>query len=67
LKAYGVKGFSSMSTKQDKGHKAQFALINERIKSGGAPLIAFDEIINTTKASFAAIESLKEGKWVNID
>ncbi|MEI6696628.1 MAG: bi-domain-containing oxidoreductase [Bacteroidota bacterium] len=67
LKAYGVKGFSNMSTKQDKGHKAQFALITERIKTGGDALIAFDEIINTTKASFAAIESLKEGKWVDID
>ena len=28
------------------------------------PIIPFDEIINTTKASFAAIESLKEGKWI---
>jgi hypothetical protein len=31
------------------------------------PIIPFDEIINTTKASFAAIESLKEGKWIAWD
>ena len=30
------------------------------------PIIPFDEIVNTTRASFAAIESLKEGKWISI-
>jgi hypothetical protein len=35
-------------------------------KIGGKPIIPFDEIINTTRASFAAIHSLKEGKWISI-
>jgi hypothetical protein len=38
----------------------------ERVKEGGEPLIPLDEIINTTKASFAAIESLKRGEWVKL-
>jgi predicted dehydrogenase len=63
---YGTKGFSSMKTNLDKGHKKQFELLGERIKSGGEALIPFDEIVNTTKASFAAIESLKQNKWVEI-
>ena len=65
LNAFGFKGFSKSSTKQDKGHYNQF---NELIKQqqGGNPIIPFDEIINTTKASFAAIKSLKEGKWILI-
>ncbi len=63
LKAYGVKGFSKQKTRLDKGHKNQFKLLVESIKSG-VPIIPFDEIINTTQASFAAIQSLKEGKWV---
>ena len=50
----------------DKGHKDEFVLLNERMLNGGAPLIEIDSIINTTKASFAAIESLKSGKWVDI-
>ena len=29
-------------------------------------LFLLDEIVNTTRASFAAIESLKEGKWISI-
>lgn len=66
LKGYGFKGFSSMKSGMDKGHKAQFSLLNDRIKTGGAPLIPFESIENTTKASFACISSLKENKWVEI-
>lgn len=64
LEGYGFKGFSKLKTTQDKGHKAQFQALIERIQSGGAPLIPFDEIVNTTQASFAALRSLKEGRWV---
>jgi predicted dehydrogenase/threonine dehydrogenase-like Zn-dependent dehydrogenase len=66
LKGYGYKGFSSMKTKMDKGHYPQFKLLTERAQSGGEALIPFDEIVNVTKASFAAIESLKSGEWVVI-
>ena len=63
---YGVKGFSKLKTKLDKGHKAQFCQIVERIKQGSVELIPYEELINVTKASFAAIQSLKEGSWVSI-
>lgn len=62
-KGYGFKNFSKLKTKFNKGHKEQFRLLTERIKTGGEALIPFDEIINTTRASFAAIESLKIGGW----
>ena len=64
LEAFGAKGFSKMNCSMDKGQKAQFALLNERITKGGGSLIPFDSIMNTTLASFAAIESLKSGGWV---
>ncbi len=64
--AYGVKGFSKYKSKLDKGHAAQFKLLMERIKQGGAPLIPFEEIVNTTLASFAAIQSLKQQQWIDI-
>ncbi|WP_420571276.1 bi-domain-containing oxidoreductase [Kordia sp.] len=63
---YGTKGFSKLKTKLDKGHKAQFGAIVEKIKEGDIALIPYDELINVTKASFAAIQSLKEGKWIEI-
>ncbi len=66
LKGYGFKGFKTASSKQDKGHANQFSLLVERIQKGGEPLIPFDSIINTTQASFAAIQSLKEGRWVEV-
>jgi predicted dehydrogenase len=65
LRGYGTKGFSKMKTKLDKGHKNQFKLLSESVKTG-IPIIHFDEIVNTTKATFAAIESLKTGKPVQI-
>ena len=61
---YGFKGFSTLKTKLDKGHKAQFGQIVEKIKQGSVALIPYEELINVTKASFAAIESLKKGSWV---
>jgi predicted dehydrogenase len=63
---YGFKSFSKLKTRLDKGHKNQFTELIKHVKTGGDPLIPFDEIVNTTKASFAAIESLKNNGWVKI-
>jgi predicted dehydrogenase/threonine dehydrogenase-like Zn-dependent dehydrogenase len=65
LQGFGVKGFSKMKTRLDKGHKEQFSMFVESIKTG-KPIIPLDEIVNTTKASFAAIQSLKENRWIEI-
>ena len=66
LEGFGVKGFSKMTGIMDKGHKRQFALLNERVQKGGEALIPFESIVNTTRASFACIESLKKTAWVEI-
>lgn len=66
LTAFGVKGFSGMKTKQDKGHTTQFALLTDRVIQGGDAIIPFEEIVNTTRASLAAIQSLKENRWVKV-
>ena len=66
LRGYGVKGFNKEKSKLDKGHKDQFRLLIESIQSG-KELIPFQEIVNTTRASFAAIKSLKENRWIEIE
>ena len=66
LKGYGYKNFNSKKTAQDKGHANQFNLLIDSVIRGGKPIIPLDEIINTTKASFAAIQSLKLGSWVEV-
>jgi predicted dehydrogenase/threonine dehydrogenase-like Zn-dependent dehydrogenase len=65
--AFGFKGFSGLKTKLDKGHQTQFHELIKRVRVGGEPLIPFESIINTTRASFAAITSLKENRWVNVE
>jgi predicted dehydrogenase len=63
---FGFNNFKKLKTSLDKGHKEQFQLLINQVINGGNPLIPFDEIVNTTKASFAAISSLKNGSWVSI-
>ncbi len=65
--AFGVKGFKNIKTRINKGHKEQFHTYIQKIKEGGEPLIPLNEIVNVTKASFAALQSLKEKKWIDID
>ncbi len=64
--AYGFRNFSGIKTSLDKGHKNQFHSIIKKVQQGGEPLISFDSLINTSLASFAAIESLKERRWIDL-
>lgn len=66
LKGYGFNNFNSASSGQDKGHQNQFNLLIESVKNGGESIIPINELVNTTLASFAAVESLKTGAWVNL-
>lgn len=61
LRAYGIKGFKKYkSRRQDKGHKAEVAAFVKRIAEGGEALIPIEELLNTTRASFAAVASARE-------
>ena len=66
LKIFGFKS-SGMSGSQDKGHREQYKRWLEFLRMGGAPPIPFEEIVNTSKASLAAIDSLREKKWIDIE
>ena len=68
-KYYGLKssGISGIFKSQDKGHKEQFRLFLERLKNGGEAIIPFEEIINTSRASICAVESLRLGSWVVVN
>ncbi len=67
LKTFGFKKSINITSKQDKGHLNQFKELIGIQKSGGESIIPFDEIVNTTKASFAAIESLKTSSWISLE
>ncbi len=63
---YNVKNFKVLNTKSDKGHANQFKELLEYVKNGGKPLIPYEELFNVTKATFDAIKSLRENKWINV-
>jgi predicted dehydrogenase/threonine dehydrogenase-like Zn-dependent dehydrogenase len=63
---FGFKGFSSLKTSLDKGHTNQFQRLIKKVKEGGEALIPMDQLVNTSQASFAAIESLKLNNWIDI-
>lgn len=67
LSGFGFNGFASKSSTIDKGHKAQFTRLIDTVKNGGPALIPVDEILNTTRTSFAAIESLITGNWIKLE
>lgn len=64
LRGHGFQSFSSVKTKQDKGHTRQFALFAERVKNGGGPLIPWPEIVNSTRAALAISLAITERRWV---
>ncbi len=67
LTGYGFKGFRKFKTsRQDKGHAAEFAAFIERVGSGGQPLIPLEQLENVTLASFAAMESARTGKTIQL-
>ena len=64
---FGINGFSKLKTNLDKGHKSQFRLIIENLKSNGEiSIISYNELMNVTRASFACIQSLKQRKWIEV-
>jgi predicted dehydrogenase len=64
--AFGFPGLKRLRTCIDKGHSAQFRMLNERLAKGGQALVPFADIENVTLASFAAIESLKCNEWIKL-
>ena len=68
LSGYGFSGFKKFKTsRQDKGHNAEFAAFVDRIVAGGEPLIPLDELVNVTQASFAAMTAASESRTILLD
>jgi predicted dehydrogenase/threonine dehydrogenase-like Zn-dependent dehydrogenase len=66
LRGFGFRSFTSLKTKQDKGHGRQFALFAERVKTNGAPLIPWVEIANSARATLAVPLAIAERQWISI-
>ncbi len=67
LRGYGFRSFSTLKTRQDKGHAAQFALFARRAKEHGAALIPWLELANSTRATLAIPIAIAQRRWVRVD
>lgn len=52
--------------RQDKGHRAEWEAFAAAILAGGPPPIPYEHLFGVTRATFAAVESLRCGKKVMI-
>ncbi|WP_439559676.1 bi-domain-containing oxidoreductase [Dyadobacter sp.] len=66
LIGYGFENFNKLSSGIDKGHKRQFSQFSQARKDTSIPEISINEVVNTTRATFAAVESLKAGCWIEV-
>lgn len=67
IRGYGFRGFRSFKTRrQDKGHRAELEAFVDLVARGGEPPIPLEELVNTTRASFAAVVSARESRTVNL-
>ena len=66
LTGFGVRSFKSKKSKQDKGHFNQFKQLLESVEKASGPTIPWEEVLNTSKATLGAVDSLIEGKWISI-
>jgi len=68
LTGYGFRGFRKLKTwRQDKGHEAEFRAFIGRAAEGGAPLIPLADLVNVTRASFAAVRSGTDGVVMTVE
>jgi predicted dehydrogenase len=53
--------------RQDKGHFNEMQAFAKAIRAGGEPPIPYEQLIGVTKATFAAVESLRENKSISVE
>lgn len=66
MTVYGEKVRKSKLKKQDKGHAAELKAFVQAIKDGKPAPIPFEEIYNSSKATFAVLESIRDRKMVHL-
>jgi len=67
VRGYGCGRFRHFKTsRQDKGHREEFHRFIEAVENGGPSPTPFDQVVNVTRAAFAAVRSAREQKTIRI-
>ncbi len=53
--------------RQDKGHRLEWEKFVEAVLAGGPPPIPYDHLFGVARATFAAVEALRQGQEVRIE
>jgi len=67
LEGFDTKGFTTLKGSQDKGHEDMFKSIVQLNTKGGEPLFSWNSLRNTHLTCFAALESMKTHRPVQVD
>jgi len=51
---------------QDKGWYSEWVAFTKAIREGGAPPIPYAQLLGVTRATIAAVESIRSGKKINL-
>lgn len=52
--------------RQDKGHRAELQAFVDHVAAGGGPLIPYEQLVNVTQASFAAMTSARDNRVITL-
>lgn len=66
LRGYGIRGFANRKGALDKGHQAEFQAFSAAIRGESAAPIPFAQLVNTSRASFAAQTAMREHRVVDV-
>lgn len=64
--AHGKRDVKRSWLRQDKGHRAIWEAFVHAVEQGGPPPIPYEELFQTSLATFAAVDSLERGEAVSI-
>jgi len=66
-RGFGCQGFKTFRTRrQDKGHTREIELFIAAIRNGESSPIPFDDLIQVTRASLAAVKATRDGTVIRI-
>ncbi len=64
---FGIPGFKNFKTRgMSKGHREQFTLLRKVLERGENPLISYEQLLDATLVTFAAVESARTGQMQKI-